>query len=146
MSQGGASNDWVYSDVWDAFVLAVDGTTAAATTLTVWDGKLSAPVATLELTGSWTEGIGLVHKLDGHVPPTARVASDGSLLASVPIDNLRSVGTKGKPFSSHGRIGSWRILVQTGYGVPEQMPAPLILRSCTTVVSSSLQACRWRWS
>jgi hypothetical protein len=113
MFQGGASSDWVYSDVWDAFVLAVDGTTANATTLTVWDGELASPIATLELAGSWTEGTALVHKLDGHVPPTARVAlqtaqhegggSSGGgsyedILASVPIDNFRSVGTNGKPF------------------------------------------------
>jgi hypothetical protein len=112
MFQGGASSDWVYSDVWDAFVLAVDGTTKNATTLTVWDGELAGPVATLELAGSWTEGTALVHKLDGHVPPTARVAlqalqqqdggGDGAggdtILASVPIDNLRSVGKSGHPF------------------------------------------------
>jgi hypothetical protein len=60
-----AAGDWVYSDAWDAFILAVDGTTGAATTLTVWSGSLSTPLATLELNGNWTEGPGLVHTVKG---------------------------------------------------------------------------------
>lgn len=88
------NSDWVYSDAWGAFVLAVDGTTSSSTTLTVWPGDLSAPAATLELAGTWTEGPGLVHTLSGHAPPSA-----SGNLSVVPIDNLRSVGAEGQPFS-----------------------------------------------
>lgn len=91
--QSGASSDWIYSDAWHAFILAVDGTTEQSTTLTVWNDGRSEPLATLEVAGLWTEGPGLVHQLHGHALPSP------DALNTVPVDIFLSVGTIGQPFS-----------------------------------------------
>ena len=113
-------------------MLAVDGTTGASTTLTVWPGDLSAPAATLELPGSWTEGPGLVHTLAGHAPPAA--SGDPSV---VPIDSLRSVGAQGQPFS-------WQLAhagedwVHTGGGTPSNNASAAVLYDGSLIACEGL--------
>jgi len=81
------SVDWQFIDAIDAFVIA-SHTSGGKTRLHLFDRALAKDLGEVEVSGSWTEGPGIVSRPDKHA-----IAS--SSCGRVPIDIMRSVGPGG---------------------------------------------------
>lgn len=120
------SVDWQYIDTNDTFAVAVDGPTASATRVFLFNSALSGLVDQFDVSGTWTEGPALVSRPDKHAIPSATCGT-------VPVDILRSVGTPGVPDSwnlarvgvdlltgrtcdqiAHGRVYEGYLLISSG--------------------------------
>ena len=102
------SVDWQYSDALDAFIIAHDSA-AEETTLTFLDPKdFSVKYADVNIAGNWTEGPGIVSRLDKH-----SVVSTTNDCGRVPIDIMRS--STGNPPTGLAHIG---VDVLSGIGCP----------------------------
>jgi hypothetical protein len=113
---GAFSVDWQYIDTNDTFAVAVDGPTASATRVFLFNSGLNQLVDQFDISGSWTEGPALVSRPDKHA-----IAS--STCGVVPIDVLRSVGTPGAPDTWNlARIG---VDLLTGRTC-DQVPVPRV--------------------
>ena len=77
------SPDWLYADTLGMFVVAVDGTPDVIE-LRFFDRDL-ALVTSEQIDFSWSEGPGLVHRPDGHLPEPAACGELG-------VDLMRAVG------------------------------------------------------
>ncbi|RKH39482.1 beta-xylosidase [Corallococcus sicarius] len=82
------SVDWQYVDANDTFAVAVDGPTASATRVVLFNSALSQQVDQFDIAGTWTEGPAIVSRPDKHAIPS-------STCGTVPVDIVRSVGPGG---------------------------------------------------
>ncbi len=93
------SVDWQYVDVNDTFAVAVDGSTASATRVFLFNSALSGPpVDQFDIAGTWTEGPAIVSRPDKHAIPSPTCGT-------VPVDILRSVGPGGPDTWNLARSG-----------------------------------------
>ncbi len=89
-----ASVDWLYSDVLDAFAMAIDGAPGAVHVRWFSADLSHELLPDTVIPGTWTEGPGLVGRPDRHVVPSATCGR-------VPLDVVRSVG------SAAPAVGTW---------------------------------------
>ncbi len=95
---GAFSVDWQYVDTNDTFAVAVDGPTASATRVFLFNSTLSALVDQFDVSGTWTEGPAIVSRPDKH-------ALASSTCGTVPVDIIRSVGPGGPDTWNLARSG-----------------------------------------
>ncbi len=100
-AQGLASLEWRYDDMLDAVGVAIPNSTCPGCndiiTLIYYNlDSMNWTGIRFDVPGHWTEGVGLVHRPDGHAPP-AYGATYTYTCGTAPVDIVRSVGTSLQP-------------------------------------------------